>query len=228
MGSPDKVRDEIIEDVGTSRSSKYLINILKEKGEKEKVIKACLKALEIFPDDISIRKTLAETYLEQGSGLLAEMEIDKISRQIKELSYIFKLQAELFQKEGRVKEAADSLNKYLTHYSEDKEAVQLLSGLDRRTEEDQEVITTPTLAEIYFKQGETDEAIKIYQKVIQASPDDEKSKKRLSEIEQIKKTGTKKGPAKDARSQKLKLIGILERWLADIEQRRNAFAASTV
>ncbi len=221
MTALDEIYDEIIDKIATPKASFILIKILKEEGKTEKVIKACLKALEFFPDDINLRRLLAETYFEQGLIQPAETELEKLHQQIRELSSIFKVQAELFRKEDRIEEAIDSLKLYLAHNSSDQEAAQLLSELSPPAKEEPSALPTPTLAEIYYQQEEIKEAINIYEQVVKASPDDEKSKIRLNELRDLKESEEQiKSTEEILKEKKLKLIEILERWLANIEQRR--------
>ncbi len=226
MGQLDEKHNEIVDKIATPKARLLLLEILKGEGKPEKLIKACHRALESFPDDINIRKLLAETYFEQGFIGLAELELEKISKQINQLSSIFKLKADIFRKEGRIQEAIDSLKIYLNHYSRDKEAAQLLSELSSDAKEETSVIPTPTLAEMYYKQGEIEEAIKIYEQVIEVSPDDKKSKTRLDGLKAIKEEKKHEKVEEEivikeedrAKEKKIKLIGILEKWLANIEQ----------
>jgi tetratricopeptide (TPR) repeat protein len=217
----DEIYNEILNKPVTPGQSLLLIKTLKEKGEPEIAIKACLKALEFFPDDINIRKALAEIYLEKGSIELAETELEELCKKIDELSSIFKLQAELFMKKDRTKEAINSLRLYLAHQSNDQEAAQLLSKLSTLPKQKPSILPTSTLAEIYYKQGELEEAIKIYEQTVKAFPDDEKSKLRLKELKEIKETEEhRKAKEEPLKEKKLRLIRVLERWLSNIEQRR--------
>jgi len=215
------IYDEIVDKIATPKARIILLEILKREGKPEKVIQACLKALESFPDDIYIRKLLAETYFEQGSIELAEIELDKISKQIDDLSSIFKLQAELFKKENMAEKAINSLKLYLAHYSNDQDAAKLLSELSTPPKEEVSILPTSTLAEIYYKQEELEEAIKIYTQVVNDFPDDEKSKNRLDELKKMKETEESER-SKEAiiKEKTLMLIGVLERWLAIIEKGR--------
>ena len=221
MTASNGIYDEIVDKIATPKARIILLEILKREGKPEKVIQACLKALESFPDDIYIRKLLAETYFEQGSIELAEIELDKISKQIDDLSSIFKLQAELFKKENMAEKAINSLKLYLAHYSNDQDAAKLLSELSTPPKEEVSILPTSTLAEIYYKQGELEEAIKIYTQVVNDFPDDEKSKNRLDELKKIKETEESERSKKAIIKEKtLTLIGVLERWLAIIEKTR--------
>jgi len=222
VSASDLLDKEIIDKIETPSASVLLIRLLIEEGKTEIAVKACLKALEIFPDDMNIRRLLAETYFSQGHLDLAEKELEKLAHKIGELSSIFKLQAKVFRKEDRLREAIKALELYLAHHRSDKEATQLLSELSSPREEEQPVLPTSTLAEIHYNQGALDEAIETYQQVLRDSPDDAKSKKRLKELMEIKETGDQRKSTQGiVREQKLKFIGILERWLTAIESRKD-------
>ena len=221
MTTLDGIYDEIVDKIATPRLRLILLEILKKEGKPEGAIKACMKVLESFPDDIDIRRILAETYFEQGSIGFAEAELEKLCRQIDELSSVFKLRAELLRREDRIEEAIDSLKIYLAHHRSDQEATRLLSELSSPREEEPSVLPTSTLAEIYYKQGELEEAIKVYEQVVEASPDDEKFKIRLNELKEMKEAEERRKAREGMlKEKKVRLIGILERWLAAIEQRK--------
>jgi len=216
----DEIYDEILNKPVTPRASLLLIKGLKEEGKRQMVVKACQKALEFFPDDISIRRLLAETYVEEGSIDLAQKELTRLCEQIDELSSVLKLQANLFIEEDKTKEAIECLELYLAHHRSDKQAAQVLSELSSPPKKGSSILPTSTLAEIYYKQGELEAAIRIYEQTVKAFPDDEKAKRRLDELRKISEA-EEHGKAKDERlrERKLKLIKVLERWLANIAQR---------
>jgi len=221
MTTLNGIYDEIVDKIATPKARIILLEILKKEGKPEKVIQACLKVLESFPDDISIRKLLAETYFEQRSIELAKVELEIISKQINELSSVFKLQAELFKEENMVEEAINSLKLYLAHHSNDQDAARLLSELSASPKEEVSIIPTSTLAEIYYKQGELEEAIKIYTQVVESFPDDEKYKDRLEELKALRKTEEpERSHEAIIKEKKLTIIGILEKWLTNIEKRK--------
>jgi len=221
MSGLNGIYDEIVDKIATPKAQLILLEILKRGGKPERVIKACRNALEFLPDDINIRKILAETYCEQGSIEFAEIELEKISKQIDELSFIFKLKSEFFRKEDRLQEAIKSLKLYLAHHSNDQEAAQLLSEFSAPPEGKEPNLPTPTLAEIYYKQGALEEAINMYKQVVKDFPDDEKYKNRLKELKAIMKTKeTERSHEAILKEKKIKIIGILERWLTNIEKIR--------
>jgi len=80
-------------------------------------------------------------------------------------------------------------------------------------------IATPTLAEIYFNQGDIPEAINTYQKVLAQDPEDESSRSRLEKLKlmlQAKSSVQAQGEA-ERRTKKEKMISILEAWRSKIE-----------
>ncbi|UCE33582.1 MAG: tetratricopeptide repeat protein [Deltaproteobacteria bacterium] len=221
MSTSEGLYTEIIDKIETPSASALLVKLLLKEGKTEIAIEACLKALEIFPDNMTIRRLLAETYLQQGRMELAERELERLADQIGELTSVFKLQAKLFKEEEKLKEAIRALEVYLVHHKDDEEAAQLLSELSSAGKGERDVVPTPTLAEIFFNQGALEEAIKVYQQVVEASPDDEKSKMRLNELKQMKVAEVQEIAGETAtKGKKLELIRILENWLGAIESQK--------
>lgn len=223
MSTSEVLYTEIIDNIETPSASVILVKLLLKEGKIETAIEACLKALERFPDNMNIRKLLAETYLQQGQTERAERELEKLADQIGKFTSVFKLQAKLFRKEEKLKEAIRALEVYLVHHKDDKEANQLLSELTSTGQGEEAVVATPTLAEIFFNQGALEEAIKVYQQVAEASPDDEKSKMRLNELRQMKVAELQNiGIEAAGKDKALELIRILENWLRAIESQKVA------
>ena len=221
MSTSEGLYTEIIDKIETPSASALLVKLLLKEGKTETAIEACLKALEIFPDNMTIRRLLAETYLQQGQMELAERELEKLADQIGEFTSVFKLQAKLFKKEEKLNEAIRALEVYLVHHKDDEEAIQLLSELSSTGKGERDVVPTPTLAEIFFNQGALEEAIKVYQQVVEASPDDEKSEMRLNELKQMRVAEVQETAGETAtKGKKLELIRILENWLGAIESQK--------
>jgi tetratricopeptide (TPR) repeat protein len=81
-------------------------------------------------------------------------------------------------------------------------------------------IATSTLAEVYVSQGDLEEALKIYHKVIARNPQDERSQQRVKELEALL---TREPPVPEKkvdgrRKKKERAIAILEAWLADLRK----------
>lgn len=199
---------------GPSPGTLYLIlSKMKEEGELKRVIQESIKALMTYPSDIFLRKLLAETYMEDGQASMAENEFLKVTGHINDLISAYKSQAQIYLKQKRDEDAQKFLKLYLAHYPDDEEASLLLSSLSPPVDEpepetaqadlEEDIISppaeetmvyqedqlpdiaTPTLAEIYFKQGQIQDARDIYEKVVMEHPDDEKSWQRLEELKAI-------------------------------------------
>ena len=121
---------------GPSQNTVFLVlSKIKEEGRFGEVITECLKALDFYPNDISLRNLLAETYLEMGFIGQAERELDRITSDIKNLIPAYKLQAEIYIRQKRHEEASDALKRYLAHNPDDQEAVDLLAKIKPVEEE---------------------------------------------------------------------------------------------
>ncbi len=225
----------------TQSSYSSALSRLKDEGRINEVIRECLKSLNTYPDDIRLRRLLAECYLEAGLTDQAESELVKLSTMIGDLVSAFKLRAEIYIEQKRYEEAEGILKQYLTYCPEDQAAQELMNrvGISKEgvvTDEEKlpemseaaregediiSEIATPTLAEICYEQGQIDEAISTYEKVIENSPDDEASKQRLAEIKQLAaKAHTEQKPSieDDIIERTKRVITVLEGWLARVQE----------
>jgi len=225
----------------------HVLSRMKKEGMLESVIEECTRALETYPDDIRIRRILAESCLETGRMPQAESEIKAVISKVNELMTCYRFQADLLISQGRNAEAVEALKLYLIHCPDDKESYALLESMQPGEEiaeavEETEALTsipgekgdesvvqpvepelpdiyTATLAEVYFNQGKTGEAIETYEKVIEKNPDDFSSRQRLDElkvvIEQARLAVEKE---KDRLMRKKKMVSILESWLQGIRE----------
>ncbi len=227
-----------------------ILAVLKEKGDLKNIIDACHEALERYPDNIHIRKYLADAYFEDGRISEAGPESENIIQGINELMPVYLIHANFLIGQKREKEAIETLKLFLHHFPDHEEANSLMESLrsgadevclgpDKTAEEKAEEllpplkdelpeIATPTLAEIFFDQGKMEKAVEIYEKIIRKNPDDQHSKQRFNEISaMINAAGTDKTSKEDNTAQKKeKIIAVLESWLDGI--RKNAGYGSTV
>jgi tetratricopeptide (TPR) repeat protein len=81
-------------------------------------------------------------------------------------------------------------------------------------------IATPTLAEVYVNQGQLQEAISIYERVITQNPEDEASVTRVQELRTmlLAEPPPPEEPVPRADRKKRKTIALLESWLANIRK----------
>jgi tetratricopeptide (TPR) repeat protein len=214
------IYDQLVGKIVTPEARLLLVQRLKREGNAQTVIHACKKVLDTFPDDVGIRTLLAETYFEEGSLDLAAMETEKIVSEIKALSYIFKFQAKVFRRQNKIDNAIHALKLYLAHNEEDQQAADLLSEISQPKEQPS-ALPTPTLAELYYNQGELGEAINVYEQVVASSPDNEKARHRLDELRAEQATQEEVIEKREGEKEsKSKLLEVLERWLAALEERK--------
>jgi tetratricopeptide (TPR) repeat protein len=258
MTIQDAPYDEILEHGASSETYRVLLSELKKQGHPRKVLQECLKAVRIYPQDIFLRRLLAESYLEAGFISLAEAELEKLISQIEGLVSTYKLRADIYRHQERRDEAARSLKIYLAHRPEDHEALDIFEALRSSAsvkepasplqdqeefagkaaqvpvEEEPEApeeamelkeeglpeIATPTLAEVYVIQGEIEQALNIYQKILDQTPEDEKSRLRLEELRHMlvqEAPAPEKEPDR-ARRKKERVVAILEAWLVGLRK----------
>lgn len=322
---------ELLEKSPSPDTCMIVLSKMKEAGEVKTVIHECHKVLRMYPWDIRTRQLLAETYFEAGFLSLAEEELERIAARIDRLAKSFKVQAEVYSRQGRRQEAIQALDRYLAHQPQDEEAIQFRtrlaptddvnaatgptsdephtarlemspanafatidegdtsegppaaegrhfpedSGLlekpnpfeelsleDRLSlmeeaglvkapstdigmvnadeilapsaedsaEEESGDIATPTLAEVYYKQGQLDEAIKTYNLVLQQNPSDQDSEDRLAELvaENYRATLDEKAEADRKKAMKTeRLITVLETWRSRLKKKPDDAFSST-
>lgn len=228
-----------------SRGTLFLVlSRMKNEGLLERVIEECIKALGGYPDDIQIRKLLAEASYEAGKIPEAEAEIKVVIGKINELMASYRFQAQIYIAQGKTEQAVEALKLYLIHCPDDRESYDLLESMLPREEaasteiaqaieglSGEEIaetplqpvneplpdIATPTLAEVYYQQGKTGEAIKIYEKVVERHPEDSGSQLRLDELRTIEEQARAAEEKEKARVMaKKKMVSILESWLEGI------------
>ena len=253
MGTSDELYDQILTNGPSSKTLFLLLSRLKEEGQIERVIQESLKALDAYPNDMYIRRLLAETYFEAGLISQAETELEKVIQLIGDLTDVYKLQAEIYRRQERKEEAAEVLKVYLAHRPDDEEADHFLDGLKTAEEtpvdepqptaedisfplekdigeephvppeEEAPEIPTSTLAELYFEQGQIQEAINTYEMLVTEDPEDGRSRERLKELKTLtgEEAQIEKEDSERLREKKKRMIAILESWRTNIREHLN-------
>lgn len=245
MSISEDLLDEILAS-GPSKGTLFLIlSRLKEEGQYQRVIQECIRALEAAPGDIRIRGLLAEAFFDTGQISRAEAELERVTGQIRDLMPAYRLLFEVYRRQERTREASSALKTYLALRPEDREAAELLAGMspletpgapapespppgERQGMEESPFqeqdglteIATPTLAEVYFNQGQIREALATYEKVLGRDPDDQRSRERLEELRamEIPDSPPIDREALKKRERDRKTIALLEAWLANIRK----------
>jgi tetratricopeptide (TPR) repeat protein len=245
MGSSHDFYDQILSSAPSQKTLLLLLGKLKEEGEVDRVIQECLKALAVYPNDIYIRRLLAESYLETNQISSAETELKKTIELISDLADVHRLQAEICRKQGRNEEAMEALRIYLAYHPLDEDARRLhddlgpeegplVSELQSSPEEDATTfgedvgdespeIVTSTLAELYFRQGEIQKARNTYKTLVALNPDDVHFRERLEALEAIteEEVPDDRGIQDAHVAGTQRVIAILESWRTNIREHVN-------
>jgi tetratricopeptide (TPR) repeat protein len=240
MDIPESSINEILENAPSKETLHILLPLFKADGKYSLLIRECQKAVLRFPDDLILKKILAEAYLTDGRLLEAEAEAGRVIEGIKKLATVYKLQADIYLRQDKKEAAALCLKRFLLFYPEDKDAALKLedlalpeeaskpvpeesvmdSGMQELEQELPEIITA-TLAKVYFDQGKIDEARDIYGKLIDMNPDDAISASRFKEISalsDIDDIQAETRPVNGVRHKKEKIISILDAWRKNIRE----------
>ena len=223
--------DEILGN-GPSQSTLHIIlNRIKDEGRINDAIKWCMVFSRVYPEDVHLKMLLAECYFQMGSMGQAENEFVKVSSMMNDLLSVHGRLAEIYEKQNRFSEAAGQAEMYLSLHPENSEMRELLKRVEAAMGRDPEwpplpdddaespvPFATPTIAELYFDQGQLDAAVKTYERVVEANPHDSASAERLLELKN-RLEGGPDGAAKEfdkVSAQDEKLLAVLEKWLPKV------------
>jgi tetratricopeptide (TPR) repeat protein len=134
MTSQDALYNEILRHGASSETLRVLLSELKKEGNPGKVIQECIRAIRIYPEDLFLRRLLAESYLEAGFISEAERELERLTCQVDEMVSPYKLLANIYRKQRRGEEAIRKLRIYLAHRPEDHEALEVFETLHAEPE----------------------------------------------------------------------------------------------
>ncbi len=140
MDIPEKSISEILESNPSQGTLYVLLKVMRENGRINLVIKECMRAVSRFPEDLILKKILAEAYMDDGRFTEAEAEFDKVIKGMESLAGALKSQADIYIHQKREEEAVASLKKYLAVFPENEDASDLLDKLVPAVDAPEEVI----------------------------------------------------------------------------------------
>ena len=257
MEVSDNLLKEILQKNPSRTTLVLILKQMRHEGLFEELIIECSKGLDSFPEDIEIRGMLAEALLTTDRSREAEEELTRIATLIDDSASTYMNLAKIHIAQQRIDEASRLLRTYLAHRPDDTEASELLASicpdmvkdpmspvLDMDEDQEEETIglpdiATPTLAELYASQGQTQEAVDTYERVVEENPADSRSSDRLDELrssleaegeatEEIAIKGqADQGAATDSsRGKKERMISVLESWLGSIKEQSGSPASA--
>ena len=226
-GSRD-ILDEILQNEPSRETLFIVLEKLKREGRWNEVIRTCARFSKIYRDDIRMKMALANAYGKVGFLRMAEEELAGAVEVVENLVPVHKKLAAIYESQGRWEEAACNIRRYLSYFPDDPEALALLEKtvssihtvpVGENAGDFFDDLASPTIAEIYFDQGQLDAAVSVYEKLIVNNPGDEKSVGRLRELKLLLKSEkTDTLHEKEEVRNKEKMIEILERWLPRIKE----------
>ncbi len=236
--------DEILKS-GPSESTLHIVLArIKGEGRPHEVVKWCMKFMRVYPKDVHLLMLLGESLLEMGLIGQAETVFERISVMLTDLHTVHQRLAEIYEKQGRFEEAAVQAERFIAHHPEDAHMGELLKraraardemaagahGRDQQwptlPDEDHEALVpfaTPTIAELYFNQGQLEAAVETYEKVLLEHPDDSASAARLSQLRaelESPDAGADNEP-QNLHAKEEKLLAILGNWLHGVEEMKH-------
>lgn len=233
LNRTDELSDLILNNGPSDNTLLLLLNQFKSRGRTGEIIRRCLEAKKRGPNGPGLALLLAEAYLEKGFVGLAEIEIGQVISEIEKYSIAYRLAAEILIRRNRPEDATKLLETYLIHNPDDIEASELLKNIrtvkGRQNETEHEKVrvetfssdlASPTIAEIYYEQGQINEAINTYEKILLKRSEDQKAQKRLEELKTMN-LRDEKTVSSDNRSgsyNKERIRNILEGWIFRIKE----------
>jgi len=198
----------------------------RKSGMLDEAIETCLKGLQVHPTYMSARMVLGRTYMEKEMHEEAATEFQKVSAADVNNIMAHSLLGQLNIKQGKFTQAIEEFQKVLTLSPDDANAQQLLKqALEQakhrgpvRAESAPEApsgsANVPdakndmSRAEALTKQGDIENAIKIYHLILEADPENLVVRQKLKDLE-LRKAQTGTSPErKVAERVKLEPLGI--------------------
>ncbi len=229
----------LLENIPSRNTAFLILDRMKKNGKTDNMEETCTRVLEMYPDDIRIRGILAEYYMDKGLTDKAAEEIERASSMLDNLSYIYKLAAKIRQKQNNEQAAAVSLKKYMAIHPDDRDALNMFNntmpdstdtdGIEEdivdkghdAPEKEEDILVSPTIAELYFKQGKIDKAINAYKKVVEKNPADESSKQRIKQLLSMLDDSVHDN-SHAIREKTERMITVMEKWLTGIKEMNHA------
>ncbi len=227
MKNTNDIYSAILEHGFSDHTVVFVLEKMRAQGRSNEAMKQCTRFLQQYPHNAHLRRLMVELYLENGFIGLAEDELKKLTVSLDELVSPYKAMAEHLAAQGNWTEAEPHLRYYLVHEPEDKEALALLSTIEthtipsgRREAAPPVDFATPTIAELYYEQGEIDAAIATYERVLADNPEHPDAARRLTELRAMASEEEEEEMAVETKSlsddtSKI-LMDILKRWLPRI------------
>ena len=193
----------------------YLAEALLEHEMYKEAIETCVNGLRLRPHDLRARVILGVSFLRTGELDRAESELLKAKEMLEINTVTYRALAELYEKKGDSESAERYRRLFETiHPTEaetigtEKEEAYSETAADQVQPEKTEM-STITMAQLYEEQGHLKEAVEVYRKIFDASPETEGVEDKLADLERRVGEG----------QVKRNLLAILELWQKNMQDK---------
>lgn len=148
-------------------------------GLIDEALEVCNKGLNVHPELARAKVLLGKITMEKGMNEEAIKILQDVTAKDPANMLAHILLEQVYNRSGKEKEAADERKKI-------ENFQQFGQNHHQMNPDKQEEVLTPTLAELYVKQGLYDDAMRVYRKIIEIDPLNEDARKRLEELKKEK------------------------------------------
>lgn len=244
MTETGQLLDSILDRSPSHETLVLLFEDMKSNGRYEDMLRYFAQNPGVLSESLRLNGLMTEACLKAGLLEQARDSFQKLSALMAKVVLPGRELAHSLIHIHRHEEAIKILQQYLTFHPEDEAAARLLQqslalaskGIQETKGAEKvsfkegdgapmpEGFATPTMAELYLQQGQRDQAIRIYQKIVELHPEDRDSRKRLQDLivpdEETRESSVfaEKLQASPTRT----MIAALEDWLPRIREIRHA------
>jgi len=197
-----------------------LADTLRKAGRLDEAVETCLKGLEHNPAYMTARVILGRTYAEKGQVDEAIAEFTKITLSDAGNIMAHSMLGQMHMRKGQYAEAIEEYQQVLALNPDDTGAQSMLQeALDKAREvpgqasssapveaveasAPEEKLATITVAEIYIKKGAFEEAVEVFNEILQSDPGNKVAKAKLAEIIELKDKRAKEEAEVAAKAQR--------------------------
>jgi len=193
-----------------------------EKGALSEAEAEFLRVIELSPDNLLAHRTVGEIYQRQGRWAEAlvhyqtVLDLNPFDREVKELLAELEASKDL-SGEGRVPAEEKVLEK-------EAQPQAPLSFLERGPlSEQEEVLATETLGDLYLQQGHRDRSIQIFELLLAKDPTNEALRQKLEGLRFRESVSPRKDPSPSEASRgEVEVLRVLEGWLVGLRRARRS------
>jgi len=193
----------------------YLAEALLEHEMYKEAIETCVNGLRLRPHDLRARVILGVSFLRTGELDRAESELLKAKEMLEINTVTYRALAELYEKKGDSQSAERYRRLFEAIHPTEAQTIgseKAETDSDTAVEEippEKTEMSTITMAQLYEEQGRLKEAVEVYRKIFDISPETEGVEDKLANLERRVGEGQVKH----------NLLSILELWQKNMQDK---------